>query len=273
MGAAMRIQLAEIKATHSASPFDKLRMYPGRAVVDQTPGGILLPPGVAEKLNARAALAEAEALVAALPVRQGPDVADLLAAVANLSNRVEQLQGQVRRQEARLAAPPAAQPNPAAELLALDPLFLDLETTGLSKADAITEIGLIDSQGRTLLSTLLDPGRPIPERASQVSGISDAMVAGAPRWAQVKPQLRALLWGRTVAAFNAPFERKFLPKWAGVRWVCVYELANAMLGKRPYGGGLAARLAQLGLAAEAEHTAVGDAVSCLRLVQFLVRSF
>jgi len=43
-------------------------------------------------------------------------------------------------------------------------LFLDTETTGLSPAagDAIVELAIVDSGGRIILNTLVDPGRTIP---------------------------------------------------------------------------------------------------------------
>jgi len=53
------------------------------------------------------------------------------------------------------------------------PLFLDTETTGLSPAsgDAVVEIAIVDSGGRAVLNTLVDPGRNIPWQATNVHGM------------------------------------------------------------------------------------------------------
>ena len=61
---------------------------------------------------------------------------------------------------------------------------LDIETTGLNpEGDAITEIGAVRFSGRRVeaeWSTLINPGRRIPPEITQLTGITDAMVRGAP---------------------------------------------------------------------------------------------
>jgi len=158
-----------------------------------------------------------------------------------------------------------------------DPLFLDYETTGLNrKSDRVVEVSVIDGRGRVLLSTLVNPQRPISPAASAVNGIFDADVADAPTWREVEPALRRLLAGRVVVAHNAEFDAKFTP--FEVNWVCSKVLANEALGKADWldvrddwrvGGSLAARLLQLGLPAAQEHTAAGDCLSTLRLMRRL----
>ncbi len=239
----------------------------------QTPGGILLPPGVAEKLSARAALAEAEALVAGLPTRSAEAV--LLAEVQHLAGQVNALQTALERTERRVThvqpVPPAPlRPcAPAQQLLARDPLFLDLETTGLKKTDRVIEVGLIDAQGRVLFSTLVNPGQPIPPESSAINGITDADVADAPAWEGIKPRLGRLLANRVIVAHNAKFEAKFLPADWPIAWTCSKQLADQILGKREGWGSLPGRLAQLGLEPGPAHSAAGDCLSVLRLVRCL----
>ena len=53
----------------------------------------------------------------------------------------------------------------ARQVLALDPLFLDTETTGTGQNDVIIEVGIVDREGNTLydkLLTLADLSRPTP---------------------------------------------------------------------------------------------------------------
>jgi DNA polymerase-3 subunit epsilon len=166
----------------------------------------------------------------------------------------------------------------ARQVLDGDPLFIDYETTGLSKDDRVVEVCVIDGSGRVLLSTLVNPERHIPAQATAVNGIDDDDVSDAPTWAEVAPALESLIGGRTVVAHNASFEAKYTPQVWGVRWVCSKKVADQALGKAAYteiarnkqrGGSLEARLWQCGLTAGPEHTAAGDCISALRLMMYL----
>lgn len=91
----------------------------------------------------------------------------------------------------------------------------DLETTGIDPArDRIVSIGLIDEQAREY-SLVVNPGVPIPEKASAVHGIRDADVAGAVRapagiawvvdWLSVAIERRV-----PVVVYNAPYDLSLL---------------------------------------------------------------
>lgn len=91
---------------------------------------------------------------------------------------------------------------------------LDLETTGarpgLSK---ITEIGAVRIEGFQEVrrfSTLVNPLRPIPPIITQITGITQEMVAEAPRIEEVIPELLEFLEGAIVVAHNASFDVGFL---------------------------------------------------------------
>src|SRR5947209_15246340 len=64
-------------------------------------------------------------------------------------------------------------------------VVVDLETTGGSPADCgITEVGAVKVRGGEVLGefqTLVDPGSSIPPFVQVLTGITDAMVAAAPR--------------------------------------------------------------------------------------------
>ena len=73
----------------------------------------------------------------------------------------------------------------------------DLETTGLSPSygDRITEIGAIKLVGNKLcgvLQTLVNPGRKIPDKIVEITGITNEMVADKPTIGQVLPLLLIL---------------------------------------------------------------------------------
>jgi len=62
-------------------------------------------------------------------------------------------------------------------------VFVDLETTGGSTSEhRITEVGVVEvgPAGVSRWSTLVDPQQPIPSFIQQLTGITNAMVRGAP---------------------------------------------------------------------------------------------
>jgi DNA polymerase-3 subunit epsilon len=122
-------------------------------------------------------------------------------------------------------------------------LFLDVETTGLnSAADEVIELAMIPfdfaDDGRVFavhepFSRFRDPGRPIPNSITELTGITDAMVAGASIDAR---EIEALLKPATlVIAHNAGFDRPFCEKlyagFAAIPWACSWrEIAWAKEG-------------------------------------------
>jgi len=84
-------------------------------------------------------------------------------------------------------------------------LILDTETTGLDDA-YIVQIAVIDIEGNVLLDTLVNPGVPIPEEATAIHHITDEIVATAPTFAEIEPQLRELLNGRRVSVYNVDYD-------------------------------------------------------------------
>lgn len=96
-------------------------------------------------------------------------------------------------------------------------VVVDLETTGASPriGAGITEIGAIKVRGGQVLgefATLVNPGEPIPAFISVLTGITDAMVASAPRITTVLPAFLEFC-GSTdtvLVAHNAPFDIGFL---------------------------------------------------------------
>ncbi len=91
--------------------------------------------------------------------------------------------------------------------------FVDLETTGgAATEDRITEVGIIevDDDGVREWSSLVNPGVPIPAFIQSLTGITDAMVAQAPSFAQLADQIAARLADRVFIAHNARFDYGFL---------------------------------------------------------------
>lgn len=94
-------------------------------------------------------------------------------------------------------------------------IVIDFETTGGSprQGDQIIQIGAVaidDGQIVDTFSTFVNPGQPIPAYITQLTGITDEMVADAPLMEDVLPRLLRMLDGRAFVAHNASFDLMFL---------------------------------------------------------------
>ncbi|MBP8244569.1 MAG: 3'-5' exonuclease, partial [Chitinophagaceae bacterium] len=92
--------------------------------------------------------------------------------------------------------------------------IVDIETTGsYAAANGITEISIQLSDGQTVTgqyNTLINPGQPIPPYISAMTGISNQMVAKAPRFEEVAEKVFELLQGRIFIAHNVSFDYSFV---------------------------------------------------------------
>ena len=98
----------------------------------------------------------------------------------------------------------------ARQVIEQNPVFLDTETTGLEKTDEIVEITIIDHIGSVLLDSLVKPAQPIPASATRIHGITNEMVQKAPAWPILWQQVRPLVIGRTIVAYNSDFDRRLM---------------------------------------------------------------
>ena len=118
-------------------------------------------------------------------------------------------------------------------------VVVDLETTGGSAAScSITEIGAVKVRGGDVLGelqTLVRPDSPIPAFISVLTGITDAMVAAAPRIGAALPAFLEFARGAVLVAHNAPFDVGFLRAAAtslGLVWPGFPVVDTARLARR-----------------------------------------
>jgi DNA polymerase III subunit epsilon len=119
-------------------------------------------------------------------------------------------------------------------------VVVDLETTGGSAVggSSITEIGAVKVRSGERLGefqTLVRASEPIPLFISVLTGITDAMVAGAPRIEQVLPSFLEFARGSVLVAHNAPFDVGFLRHYAqqlGHQWPSFQIIDTALLARR-----------------------------------------
>lgn len=150
-------------------------------------------------------------------------------------------------------------------------VVFDTETTGLDPTDRIVQIaGLRITNGRLTgerFETLVNPGRPIPPRSTEVHGITDAMVADAPDTGDALRAFHHFADGAVLIAHNAPFDMGFLHAArteCGVAFdnrVMDTVLLSAMVWGQSVSHSLDALTARLGITIppELRHTAMGDA--------------
>jgi DNA polymerase-3 subunit epsilon len=166
-----------------------------------------------------------------------------------------------------------------------DLVFVDLETTGGNAAyHRITEIGIVRVHNDVVVeewSSLVNPECIIPSYIESFTGITNEMVEGAPRFADIArlvldklraPAEPAAAAGPAVraaapvfAAHNARFDYSFLRaefRRAGVlfsaRVLCTVKLSRRLFSEHPRHS-LDAVMERHGLTCSARHRALGDA--------------
>ena len=142
---------------------------------------------------------------------------------------------------------PAAQPQltqagltqAELEFAELEFAVIDLETTGWSPGvAAITEVAAVRVRnGRRLgeFASLVNPGVPVPLGIEDLTGISDWMLAAAPRLPAVLPGLLDFADGCVLVAHNAPFDIGFLRAACaecGLAWPGFTVLDTVMLARQ-----------------------------------------
>ncbi len=148
----------------------------------------------------------------------------------------------------------------------------DIETTGLSsRLDVLTEIGAVlfrDGKEVDRFQTFVDPERHIPMNITQLTGISDDMVAGAPKAREAVEEFLKFVGDRPLAAHNANFDIGFIDE-VCIKYGMPFEptyidtliLSQAMLSDmRSHKLDLVA--GRLGLPDFEHHRASDDALTC-----------
>jgi DNA polymerase III subunit epsilon len=159
--------------------------------------------------------------------------------------------------------------------------FVDLETTGLSAGDdRITEVGIVrvdDGAHASEWSSLVNPECSIPPAIQALTGITNAMVARAPTFAQIADEVAARIDNCVFVAHNARFDYGFLKhEFARLRRAfSAPVLCTAKLSRRLYPEmgrhNLDTIIERHALHAPERHRALGDARVLWQFVQNLYR--
>lgn len=160
--------------------------------------------------------------------------------------------------------------------------IVDIETTGgNSQRDKITEIAIYIHDGEKIVDefiTLVNPERSIPYYITQMTGISDEMVAGAPRFFEIAKKIVEVTEGKIFVAHNAQFDYRFIQnefKQLGYSYIrdtlCTVRLSRKLIpGKSSYSLGTLCN--ELGIEIKDRHRASGDALATVKLLDILLAS-
>lgn len=147
--------------------------------------------------------------------------------------------------------------------------IVDIETTGSHPAaNGITEIAIVLHNGSYVeerFETLINPGVPVPQFVTYLTGIHDAMLQNAPTFEEVALHIHRLLGNRIFVAHNVNFDYTFIKyhlQLYGLQWqpkkLCTLKLSRMVFpGYTRYGLGHICRA--LEIIVENRHRAGGDA--------------
>ncbi len=160
--------------------------------------------------------------------------------------------------------------------------IVDIETTGgFAGANNITEIAIVLHNGKAVegrFSTLVNPLMPIQKFVQGLTGITDAMVAEAPTFNAVAPNIYNLIKDRIFVAHNVNFDYSFVQnelKLAGynldTQKLCTIRLTKKVFPNLPkYGLGTVCR--ELNIQLENRHRAAGDAMATALLFSKIIEA-
>jgi CBS domain-containing protein len=173
--------------------------------------------------------------------------------------------------------------NPAVPLLALDAVGIDTETTGLDvRRDRIVQLGSVAISAGAVVSNetveiLVNPHVAVPPSSTAIHGITNAMVAGAPNFAQAWATFSRFTAGRVLVGHSIGFDLAVLAAEAGragIAWqrpraLCV-RLLGGIANPRLPDQSLDTQAAWLGITITDRHSALGDALAAASIFVGLI---
>ncbi len=162
---------------------------------------------------------------------------------------------------------------------------LDCETTGLEpKEDRVIEIGIAVFNYEIILEsyeTLIDPEKPIPEDSMKIHHISDDMVKGKPKFAEVIATINKMIGKHPIVGHGISLDIEFLSEEAKRLNLPFPGRSNMQIDTlrlaRLYGESPSNSLEKLrehfNIAPEGAHRAMSDVLVNIEVFKFLSQSF
>lgn len=93
-------------------------------------------------------------------------------------------------------------------------VVLDCETTGKDPhaETEMCEITILDTDGVVLVNSLIKPAQAISDKLSAIHGISNEMVAEAPTFREIFPEIARAISGQMVVIYNANYDAWLLDR-------------------------------------------------------------
>ncbi|MBN2682001.1 MAG: GIY-YIG nuclease family protein [Bacteroidales bacterium] len=160
--------------------------------------------------------------------------------------------------------------------------IIDIETTGGSpKADKITEIAIYNFDGEKITDefvSLVNPERDIPYYITKMTGITNEMVADAPKFFEIAKKIIELTENKIFVAHNVGFDYGFVRKeFADLGYdfkkeqLCTVRLSRKIIpGKKSYS--LGNLCSEIGISIKDRHRAAGDALATVKLFGILLKT-
>ncbi len=157
---------------------------------------------------------------------------------------------------------------------------VDVETTGGSYQNArLTEIAIYLFNGEHIVkefATLINPERPIPYMITKLTGITDDMVADAPRFFEIARVIVEMTEGAVFVGHNVAFDYNFIRqefKSLGYNYkrptLCTVKMSRKILpGYDSYS--LGNLCSAIGIPINNRHRAAGDALATAYLLKRLI---
>jgi DNA polymerase-3 subunit epsilon len=161
----------------------------------------------------------------------------------------------------------------------VNPLYaiVDIETNGrYASANGITEIAIVLHNGKEIVdrySTLINPGTTIVPFISRLTGITNDMLQGAPRFHEVAKKIWEMTDNAIFVAHNVNFDYNFIReefKELGADFkrkkLCTVRLSRAVFPGHP-SYSLGEICNQLNIPISDRHRALGDALATVKLFE------
>ena len=157
--------------------------------------------------------------------------------------------------------------------------IVDIETTGGSHGNRITEIAAVKTDGTTILSeyeSLINPEVFIPKSITLLTGISNNMVAYAPKFEDVADEFYQFLEGTIFVAHNVSFDYGIIKNHFedlgttfNQKKLCTVRLSRTIIPGYP-SYSLGKICTNLGITNGSRHRAMGDAKATIELFHHLL---
>ncbi len=161
----------------------------------------------------------------------------------------------------------------------MDRIFvaLDVETTGLEAGvDEVIEIAGVKFRDDEVLDTfqqLVKPRHSLPLKIARLTGITETMLADAPRFSEVAPSLATFVKSYPIVGHSIGFDLRMLQA-QGMRFpqpsYDTFEMATLLMPEAP-SYGLATLAAMLGITHDEAHRALADSDATRQVFVHLLR--